>query len=865
MWQTIESSLEALDFHATYGSPDVRKASTVLADGLQKMHESGYAATDIAVYLTGNSHIDVTWLWTLAETRFKMGRTTATALRMMEQYPYYRFAQSQAQLYDFLRIDYPDLFARVAEQISAGRWEIAGATWVEPDCNVSGGEALVRQILYAQKFWSEHFGREARTLWLPDTFGYSSALPQICSKSGLASFVTQKLTWNDVNPFPHGHFYWEGIDGSRIRCTFPQIYVTRTFPEDISRSYSRNPSRDNVPAVLFLYGYGDGGGGPVPEDIEIGARLETMPAFPRCTFSKAEDAIERINERADGVATTRNREIPVWRGELYLEFHRGTLTTHARMKRSNRRSERALREAEIWSSIAAARSGLEYPADDLESAWKKVLLNQFHDTVPGTSIPAVYPKAHALYEEVFDVAARCTAAAFDRLVEREVRDDTSFAVANCLSWPVTEWVEVTIPQSEKPLLIVDQDGSPIPCQVVRTAPGTRTLGFEATGPALGFSTYRLKTGKSDFPDLEAGSHFLDSPLFRVSFNKDGTLASVFDKTLGRELLEGPGNELQTFDDRPDHWEAWNLSESFEHSRLDLFELESMTVGERGPARASMRLVFVTRAGSRLEQDVVVYRTIPRIDFVTRIDWKEQRVLLKTAFPLAIHANRATYEIQFGSIERPTHRNTSWDAAKFEVCGHTWADLSEATAGVSLLNDSRYGHDAHDNVLRLTLLRNAAHPDPRCPTPSYLFPGQEDEVVFTDTGVHELRYALHPHAGDWRDSTVPQAHSLNSPLQVLGKTPEGLRPATVSDPAVVIETIKRAEDGRGLILRVYEAHGGRRPVTVNLPFSISEVTPVDLMERDAPEEGPVDRTASGGITFTILPYEIRSFRIAPGRG
>lgn len=864
LWESLSSCMNVIDFR--HGERiDVTAAAELLRSHVQRLRAGRHDTPDIDVYMVGNSHIDVTWLWTLAETRQKMGRTTATALRYMEQMPAYRFSQSQAQLYDFLREDFPQLFEQVQRRVREGRWEITGAAWVEPDCNIAGGEALVRQILYGQKFWREHFGLESNILWLPDTFGYAWALPQILRKSGISAFATQKLTWNDTNTFPHAHFFWEGMDGTRVRCTFPPVYVSRTYPEEIMGFYGKHPSKDVVPAMLYPYGYGDGGGGPVPEDVEIGMRLSEMPGFPRCHFSKVEDAVRSINDRADEIAATFGRTIPIWRGELYFEYHRGTLTSNARTKRYNRRCEMKLREAEIWSTLAAIGAGSPYPADQLGQSWKKMLLNQFHDILPGTSIPEVYPEAYAGYEECLREAEAVCVDALQALTEDSSDDDT-FSVVNSLAWDVCDYVEVVVGASS-PFRIVDDSGDEVPYQFVGVSEsGTNRIGIEATVPALGRTTYRVSEGAPTSHHAISGTaDTLENDRLSVRLDDCGQIVSIYDRHLEREWLAGPANVFQTFDDRPNNWEAWDINDWYQDAPLDLFSLEEQRLEEAGPVRTVIRLAFSTDSGSRIEQDIIMYRTIPRIDFDTRIDWREKRVLLKVAFPLAVRAANATHEIQYGSIERPVHQNTTWDSARFEVCAHKWSDLSEANGGVSLLNDCKYGHDVRDNVMRISLLRNPVHPDARCPTPSYLFPDQESEVVFSDTGQHRVRYAFYPHEGDWRNGTVQQAYSLNSPLRIV----EGAVPAIgawrVSDSSVVIEALKQSEDGEAYMLRVFESHGGRKKVSIDFPFEIASASPVDLMERPYDEDGAVELSSPRTVMFDLKPFEIRTLRIeAAGR-
>ncbi len=860
--QALVASTNALDFHSAYGSVDVAEAARVLHDQVAAVRER-IPPTDIDVHLVGNSHIDVAWLWTLAETRAKMGRTTATALRYLDELPSYRFVQSQPQLYEFLRQDFPDLFARVQERVAEGRWEIIGASWLEPDCNITGGESLVRQILHGQRFWQEHFGRTSTVMWLPDTFGYAWALPQILAKSGIDTFVTQKLTWNNENTFPYGHFEWEGVDGTRVRCTFPQVYVALVTPETIDRFYRRVPETETVEGLLFLYGYGDGGGGPIREDVEIGERLKNVPGFPRCEFSTARGALSALRDEADEIARRTGRDVPVWKGELYLESHRGTLTTHGRVKKGNRDCELRLREAEIWASLAAAQTDYAYPADALDAAWKHVLLNQFHDIVPGTSIEPVYDGVAARYAETLATADQTIADALAALLG----DGDQVTVVNSLGHTVTDWVEADAPDGD--VHVLDAGGAVVPSQ--RTHGGR--VGFEATVPALGSSTYTVHPGAappttSPLPggegqgegiaDLVATDRSLGSGRFRVTFGDDGTIASLWDAALDREWLSGPGNVFQTFDDRPNQWEAWDVNDWYAEKPLDLFSLRSSDPVEAGPVRAVVRQVWATPAGSTIRQDVVVYRTVPRVDFDTSVDWRERRVLLKVAFPVAVHSAHAAYEIQFGTIERPTSRNTSWERSRFEVAAHKWTDLSEGGGGVSLLNDSKYGHDVRDDVMRITLLRNPVFPDPRLPWEEYQLEGREDEVVFTDTGAHRIRYAVAPHAGDWRQGTVHQARAFNTPLRVT-RGASAAASGAISIDGVKLEALKQADDGDGFVLRVYESHGARGSAHVRLPFAVGEVEAVDLMERPCDEPVTLD---DGAVSFLVLPFEIRTFRVRP---
>jgi len=946
IWYILEQCLNAIDFHSDYNRVDVSAAAKLLKDKTQALLPT-HQPPDFNLYLCANSHIDVVWLWTLAETRQKMARTSSTAVRYMDELPEYHFSQSQAQLYDFLLQDHPDLFALVQDKVKGGQWEFVGAAWVEPDCNITGGESLVRQLLYGQKFWKQHFGKTSRTMWLVDTFGYASAMPQILRKSGLDTFVTQKLTWSETNPFPYGHFDWEGIDGSRIRCVFPQSYVTRTYPDEMMQWYKRYPSKDIAPDLLYLYGYGDGGGGPVREDVELGKRMQEFPAYPRVKFSRVEDALDAIKSRAEALAVEYGYQIPVWKGELYLEFHRGTLTTHALVKRRNRKNELLIREAEIWAALAEINNGASYPAEALESNWKKLMLLQFHDILPGTSIVQAYPDVHRIYGEIETDVTALLNKAIENLDAPSIQPPYRFSVLNSLSFTVTDWAEATIPL-KMPFGVQDATGNPVAFQVLQEDEADTHIGFEATIAPFAASQFvamppeakssdndlthaldqalsdvalsdadvfrlwlgltgegalsaeeigkRLDLSKDEVkeirlrvlvhvsksnkalkeknlekfrksqkaivkptsaaPSLIATEEGMENEFFHIRFNPSGGLDSIYDKRLQREWLTGKGNDLQTFEDRPNSWDAWDVNDWFEQKPLDLLTLEQVAVLENGPIRATVRFDFKTCNGSTLSQLVMMYRAIPRIDFRTVMDWHEQHVLLKVAFPVSVHSASAAYEIQYGTIERPTSRNTTWEQAKFEVSGQRWTDLSDGSGGVSLLNDGKYGHDIHHNVMRISLLRTPVHPDPQAPHPPFHF--LDDPNVFTDQGTHEVNYAFYPHTGDWRSGTVQAGYAFNQPLRTVNNGPVLENGISVSDMACIVETLKKAEDGDGYVLRVYEAHGGSRNVAITLPFGVTDATCTNLMEDPEPTEQVV--LTENTLSFSLKPFEIRTFRL-----
>ncbi|MDH7570868.1 MAG: glycoside hydrolase family 38 C-terminal domain-containing protein, partial [Armatimonadota bacterium] len=678
-------------------------------------------------------HIDVAWLWPLRETVRKCSRTFATALRYMQKYPEYRFGQSQPQLYAFTREHYPALYQRIKEAVQAGRWEPVGAMWVEADCNIPSGESLVRQVLHGKRFFMEEFGVETEILYLPDVFGYSAALPQILKKSRVHYFMTQKISWNQFNKFPHHTFWWEGLDGTRIFSHFlPADTYNGVFtPEELRRAERNFRDSDRASSWLYLFGYGDGGGGPTAEMLEAAKRVKDLDGVPRVEQEFARDFFRRAAAEA--------KDLPVWVGELYLELHRGTYTTQAHNKRMNRRCEFLLRDAEFLSAIRPG--GLSgYPREALDRCWKLVLLNQFHDVIPGSSIGWVYEDSRRQYDEV--------ARTGHSIVEDALKALSASIDAAGLSHPVVVWNTLSRPGREvvsypleehAPGSVVSARGERWPVQVVEGEDGRRAL-FVAEVPPCGYAVYDLSSaeaGGSEFDSVTVGDGYLENGVLRVEWDGRGLLTRVFDKRCGREVLAAgaAANLFQLFDDRPNNWDAWDVDVFYAETGRDLTEVAGIRIVERGPVRGAVE--FCRHFGnSSIRQVMRLSSGSARLDFVTEVEWHESNALLKVAFPVAINASRATYEIQYGHVERPTHINTSWDMARFEVVGHKWADLSEGDYGVALLNDCKYGYDVRGNVLRLSLLRAPKNPDPNA-----------------DMGRHLFTYALYPHPGDVRLGAV----------------------------------------------------------------------------------------------------------------
>ncbi|MFN8538750.1 MAG: alpha-mannosidase [Thermomicrobiales bacterium] len=866
--RAIEAALVPIDFRqprsdAFYASlaPARAALTRVLAD-----YQHGARSRVVA---TGHAHIDVAWLWPLAQTRRKAARTFATALRLMEQYPDYHFTVSQPQLYAYIKEDEPALYAQIKARVAEGRWEPTGGMWLEPDTNVPRGESLVRQFVYGMRFFEQEFGTRTTLLWLPDVFGYSAALPQIMRGVGIRRFITSKLSWNDTNAFPHDTFRWRGNGGAEVLAHFI------TTPDPGERYYTYNGhmtaaevvgtpriyrQKDINTETLYLFGWGDGGGGVTREMLEAARRLGTLPGMPELVQGSAEDYFARLEERVH--APELLPRLPIWEGELYFEFHRGTYTSQGRTKYAHRRAELALRDAELWSSAAHATAP-SLPGDQLDDAWRLLLLQEFHDILPGSSVPEVYVDADRDLASVRKDADAVSRAAQDALIASTARPDRSLFIFNPtpytrhdpLYWDLKEIDDEAFIRQKYEHIAVTAEGQPLDTQLAGQGTGRLVAPPPAGIPPFGYLRCALSSDPtSHFPlptsDFIITEQVMENRFYRLELDPRGHIRSLRDKRAGNREVLAPGaraNQLIAFEDKPLQYDAWDIDAFYEQKPYPIDSLHELTVTERGPVRGIVRLRR-TFLSSEIIQQIIIYRDSPRIDFATTITWREHQILLKAAFPVAIHAGHATYEVQFGNVERPTHRNTSWDRARFEVCAQRWADLSEGDYGVALLNDGKYGYDIHGNVMRLTLLKSGIMPDPNA-----------------DQGRHQFTYSLLPHPGDWRTADVhAHAAALDSPLQAReapaapgGTTRDRLILATCDRPGLIIDTIKPANDGRGLILRLYEAHGTRGPATITFAHPIAHAEECNLLEEHI---GPAERTDTHGVTLTVQPYELKTLRV-----
>lgn len=819
------------------------------------------------IHLVGQSHIDLAWLWPLKETVRKAGRTFSTVCTLMERYPEFRYSQSQPQLYAYVKRYYPELFERIKEYVREGRWELVGGMWVEPDLNIPNGESLARQILYGQQFYEREFGKRTTIEWLPDTFGYCASLPQLLKQAGIPYFMTTKLGWNDTNPFPYTLFEWTGIDGTSVIAYQNHGVNESTSPKDLHEHWEDFGEKSEHPGLMLLYGHGDGGGGVTHEMLEAAERSNLMAGLPASRYSTAEAFFAEVEERRP--------ELPVWRGDLYLELHRGTYTSQAYNKRSNRRAETLYRDAEIWSEFAAW-NGTARTSEALREGWELLLLNQFHDIVPGSSIPEVYETSRKQYGEVFRIGAQVLDNSLQALsvqlqqtegarrIEHSLDpsfEEMTYLIFNSLGWEREEivWIEGDERLLECSVfagqLLLDSD-----VWVSDASLGKVTMAVTVPGvPAFGYRSIRIRKAEDQaarqprarvdlnlkappipFPEIWENEHYL------LEFNDQGEIVRWYDKDHDRELLpEGEkGNQLLLFHDRPTLWDAWDIDPRYEKQPAGIPLLAERRVVHSG----QILDVFQFRweyGQSVIEQQMILPKQGRRIDFKTRVQWREDHKLLKVAFPVDVLADKATYEIPFGALERPTHRNTSWEQAQYEVCGHRFADLSERGYGVSLLNDCKYGYDIHGHTMRLSLLRAPSWPD-----------------LHADRGEHEFTYSLYPHAGDWRDAhVVREAAALNAPLRIIAGEQGGLYPELhcwmdFHSDHVILDTIKPSEDGCGSVLRLYESSGGRSEAILRGLSSEARIYEASLLEEEREEL----RTEQGKLRLKFKPYEIKTIKI-----
>ncbi|MBW6467420.1 MAG: alpha-mannosidase, partial [Brevefilum sp.] len=770
----------------------------------------------------GHAHLDVAWLWPLAETERKCVRTFSNQLALMERYPEYKFFQSQPHLYMMVKEKYPDLYQKILSAVARGQWIADGAAWVEPDTNLTGGESLIRQLMYGKRFFKEEFGVDCQLLWLPDVFGYSGALPQIMLSCGVPYFSTQKIFWayHGGEAFPYNTFLWEGIDGSQVKAHFHNDYNSEVKPSAVIQRWKERVQKDGFSSRLFPFGYGDGGGGPTREHLEYARRLGNLEGVPKfkiddpMAFFTAQDAAGWPDAR--------------YVGELYFQVHRGTYTSQAQTKRLNRQSEYSLREAELWGSAAMAIVGYQFPFEQWEAAWKTVLLNQFHDILPGSSIARVYEEAEAQLAGVIDCADEITRVACASLVE----GTEGLTAFNGLSWTRDELL--ALPQGWEGLQTAD--GVPLPIQTS----GGRCFA-EVHLPACGWVSFLPGEGASPENTLKVDLDLLENDLVRVRLNPCGEITSIFDKVNQCELSAGLCNQFRMYQDIPSAFDAWDLDSMYRQTPVELAQDAEIEIIAEGPLFVRLVVKRVLN-NSSMTQTITLRRHARRVDFQTVIDWQERHKLLKVNFPVDYFAREALHEIQFGHLPRPTHRSRQFDQDRFEVPQQKWTALVEGQRGCAILNDGKYGVDVLDNSINLTLLKSALAPD-----------------MNTDRGRQEFTYALYFWNGPLVGSgLVQQGYDLNIPPRVFSGMGETQSLFEIDQPNIILETVKPAEDGsqKAIVLRLYEAMGAKTRTRLGTSLPIQAAYQTNMLEEVLE---PLEISA-GELNLAFRPFEIKTLKL-----
>ena len=835
----LNNTVNLLDLRTPYSEEfyqSIEEAHNYIQKALYE-DMSGYE--DVIASCIGHTHIDVAWLWPVAQTREKVARSFSTVLKYMDEYPEYKFMSSQPALYQFLKERYPETYEKIKERVKEGRWEPEGGMWVEADCNLTSGESLVRQFLYGKKFFKDEFGIDSRILWLPDVFGYSGALPQIMKKSGIKYFMTTKLAWNQINKVPYDTMMWRGIDGSEIfthlittlgvgqsEADFFTTYNGMLHPDAILGGWHRYQNKDINNDILIAFGYGDGGGGPTREMLETSKRMEKgIRGIPKVRQEFAGNYFEELEERVEG-----NKSLPVWEGELYFEYHRGTYTSMGGNKRSNRRCEQLLMDAELLEVLTGTSE-----KEEMDKIWRTVLLNQFHDILPGSSIAEVYEVTKKEYAEIESRLAEMIAEKLNLLMDG---GQDKISVFNTLGFDRNDVVSLGDCHAAA---LTDESGKIYPVQ--ETAQGA--VAYITDIPAKGGKTLQLlDTVKEEASRIQITENGIETPFYRISIDENGLFTSIYDKECDREVLKAgeKGNLLRMYEDKPMHYDCWDIDMYYSEKYWDAEKADKIQWTEEGPVRATLEIQR-TISNSVIKQEIHFYADSRRIDFSTWVDWKEHQHLLKVHFPVNIHSDEATFEVQFGNLKRKIHGNTSWDEARFESCGQKWMDISEGHYGVSLLNDCKYGYSAKDSNIALTLIKSGIEPNKTA---------DQEEHVFT--------YALYPHKEMWSAAgTVQEAYKLNQPAYATKGELKNTGKSFISTDKdnIIIETVKPSENGDGMIVRLYDCENSLTKATLTFAEGMLE----SVEECNLMEEKEADIEACGNsFTVSVKPYEIKTYRV-----
>jgi alpha-mannosidase len=823
--------------------------------------ESPYFRNPGEIAICAHSHLDILYLWPLKETLRKNSRTVSNALSLMREFKDYRFAWSQPWLYEQLKASYPELYKEVKERIKEGRWEVVGAMYVEADGNIPGAESNVRQLLFGRQFFLQEFGLEVKGCWLPDVFGLMYTMPQIMKKSGIDSFSTMKLNiWNDTNDFPYDTFRWKGPDGSEVLVHAPPTHYSQNLTLCNLRKHWRNfRDRYRLGSSLFVYGPADGGGGPTREMAAMSCSISDSggaPGLPETRISRVDAFFEEVSSD--------NRELPVWDDELYLEAHRGTYTTRGALKKVNRNLEGLYRNAEVCGSLSRIFGAAPFQRE-LNQGWRLLLLNHFHDTITGTHVPEAHEQIHAAYEEAGRIGTEVLYRAIEWIGDRLGLPDfygTAYVVFNSLSWPREALIPFAFtPNDKDPGSFIARDlrGRRLDCQFFDGQWWVRVPEIPSAGWTTVFIEHETveTAGAAEEAD-ESWCRFtgdegkIETPFYRLSWDSSGNLVSIFDRIAGRELVSGPANCMQIFDDDPgEKYSAWDIPYHVGEHSVPVLPAGSWQCESTGPLFA----VFTMRwevLNSSIEQKMVLHREDRLIEFKTKVLWNDSCKLLKVAFPLALQAGRATTHLPFGAINRSTHRNTSWEQAKYETVMHYWADISRTDFGVSILNDCKYGCDIYDSTIRLSLVRSPVRPDGK-----------------SDLGEHRFSYALYPHEKSWEHGgTCRRGYEYNIPVVSAPVPEEGSGKKVleaeyslleIDRPNLIMETLKEAESGDGFILRTWEATGGEARGRIVLNMPVREVVETDLIERPLPA-GPSGKPGNEMQKLIYGPFEIKTHHL-----
>jgi len=833
----LDRTLNYIDWDGSAFYDTVEVAHEFLMNGLAKMEKR----TDVTVNVVGHTHIDVAWLWRLKHTREKAQRSFSTVLRLMERYDEYIFLQTQPQLYKYIKEDCPELYEKIKERIAEGRWEPDGGMWVEADCNITSGEALVRQFLHGIRFIEQEFGKKCEYLWLPDVFGYSWALPQILQQCEISTFMTTKISWNQYNKLPNDIFLWKGIDGSEILTYFVDVprtafmgmqfstYGCSLKTKDVKDGWDVFKNKELTKDVLVCYGYGDGGGGVNRDMLEMRRAFDKIPGLPNVKSATAGEFFRKLHDNVENT----DRYVHTWDGELYFEYHRGTYTTQAYNKKTNRHLENKLAQIEWLSSLSYILGG-EYAQKKLQDSWECVLLHQFHDIIPGSSINEVYKDSHINYEKAEAEADEAKDLALATVVRKEENSYTLYST-NSFGGKELVWIP-----EERCGYFTNEDGNQLEAQKAEC--GYHILADVKPFAAVKVIFCETKENTEEKADTFcAKENGIETPYYSISWNADGQICTLYDKKAERNVIkEGQcGNVLQFYEDKSMFHPAWDIDLFYVLKEPEIAVLEGTPeVVELGNLQAVVRFHYRYR-DSVISQDMIVYKDSRRIDFKTHVDWKETNKLFKAAFHTDIRSVKATYDIQFGHVERPTHWNTSWDWARFEVCAHKWADLSETGYGVAILNDCKYGYSIKDEIMKITLLKSPKWPD-----------------CYADMGEHDFTYSLLPHQGSVIESDViEEANRLNLPAQVIeGTFADKRKLVKVSVDNVQIDAVKKAEDEDCLIVRIHECKGARVKMKLSSEFPVSRIVPCNMLEHDCGEA-----VSGSEAEFKMKPFEIKTFK------